>query len=63
MLLRLATLGAVGYAAYKYYDKNRDAIDRALQGRRRDDEENTGPAGGPISRKASVVHAGQSPVD
>lgn len=61
MLLRLATLGAVGYAAYKYYENNR----RTLAGASEPNGEDASirPAGGPISAKASLVHPGESPVD
>ena len=31
MLLKLATFGALGYAAYNYYNKNRDQVDGALR--------------------------------
>jgi hypothetical protein len=65
MLLRLAALGAIGYAAYRYYDNNRDEVDGALRrlSGREPEADYAGPAGGPISNRASVVHAGESPVD
>lgn len=31
MLLRMATLGALGYAAYNYYTKNREQVDGTLR--------------------------------
>ena len=62
MLLRLAALGAIGYAAYRYYDNEREARDDARRLTARGDDHFRGPAGGPISDRASVVHAGESPV-
>lgn len=70
MLLRLATLGALGYAAYRYYDKNRDQVDGALRRlsqsdadpRRASEEDSPELAGGPLSSKGRVVHAGEGPV-
>ena len=49
MLLKLAALGALGYAGYKYYEKNRD---RFTMPRR----ERSAPAlaGGPLSSEARV---------
>jgi uncharacterized membrane protein YebE (DUF533 family) len=49
MLLKLAALGALGYAGYKYYEKNKDSI--AMPRRER-----TAPAlaGGPLSSEAHV---------
>ncbi|MCR2832451.1 hypothetical protein [Parerythrobacter lacustris] len=32
MLLKLAALGAIGYAGYKYYEKNRDGSRAAFAG-------------------------------
>jgi hypothetical protein len=65
MLLRMAALGALGYAAYRYYDTNRKEVDgklrRFMRGNSADDY--AGPAGGPISDQAKVVHAGDPPVD
>jgi hypothetical protein len=65
MLLRMAALGALGYAAYRYYDANRDevngAVRRLVHGKSEADY--AGPAGGPISGSAKVVHAGEAPVD
>ena len=70
MLLRLAVLGGLGYAAYNYYTKNREQVDgaiRDLTGGGRDREtsprgESSDLAGGPLSGKARVVHAGEGPV-
>lgn len=64
MLLRLATFGALGYAAYKFYDSNRDQVDETFRGLFGGDraEEYAGPAGGPLSSEARVVHAGEGPV-
>lgn len=65
MLLRMATLGALGYAAYRYYDTNREEVDGKLRRLMRGNSGDVyaGPAGGPISGKAKVVHAGDAPVD
>ena len=69
MLLRLATLGALGYAAYRYYGNNRERVDGALrrlaEGRpaaepSEDDEVEL--AGGPLSEDARLVRAGEGPV-
>ena len=62
MLLRLAALGAIGYAAYKYYGNHRAPIGGAADGSVADAEDYAGPAGGPLSRDASLVHAGEGPV-
>ena len=70
MLLRLATLGALGYAAYNYYTKNREQVDGALrkltQGGQSPGSEQSGEgaelAGGPLSSDAKLVHAGEGPV-
>ena len=65
MFLRLAALGGLGYAAYKYYDKNREQIDselRRVTHPSEGDEAYDGPAGGPLSGKAKGVHAGEGPV-
>lgn len=61
MLLKLAALGALGYAGYRYYQKN-------IGGSREDRSSPTTPdlssprvamAGGPLSEQASVIEAGQ----
>jgi hypothetical protein len=63
MLLRLATLGAIGYVAYSYYQKNRELF-AATPGRSsRADDGRLDLAGGPISARAKVVHAGEAPMD
>ena len=70
MLLRLAMLGGLGYAAYNYYTKNREQVDGAIRdftggGRDRRSSQNDNAAelaGGPLSSKARVVHAGEGPV-
>jgi len=70
MLLRLAALGGLGYAAYTYYTKNREQVDGALrklaEGSGGDSEEQSGEsaelAGGPLSSEARVVHAGEGPL-
>lgn len=67
MLLRLATLGALGYAAFKYYENNREQVDgaiRRLSGAENDgapqseNEEAVTLAGGPLSAEAHIVHRG-----
>ena len=55
MLLKLAALGAIGYAGYRYYEKNRDSLDasfRRFTGSRRDAP---AVAGGPLSNEARIV--------
>jgi hypothetical protein len=70
MLLRLAVLGGLGYAAYNYYTKNREEVDGALRKLTQGGDE-TGAtqsgegaelAGGPLSSEARVVHAGEGPL-
>jgi hypothetical protein len=69
MLLRLATFGALGYAAYNYYTKNREQVDGALRRLTQaggDENSQSGEraelAGGPLSGDATLVHASDSPV-
>jgi hypothetical protein len=62
MLLRLVTLGAIGYAAYRYYDGNRESLGRRSSHALRTQDHRADPAGGPISGNARVVHAGEDPV-
>lgn len=70
MLLRLAALGGLGYAAYNYYTKNREQVDGALRkftqggGKAGSDQssESAELAGGPLSGEAQVVHAGEGPL-
>ncbi len=72
MLLRLATFGALGYAAYNYYNKNREQVDGTLRRFTQDgglnDRSRSGQsgeaadlAGGPLSSDAQVVSAGEVP--
>jgi hypothetical protein len=49
MLLKLATLGALGYAGYKYYEKNKDSF-RSMGSSRPQPR----LAGGPLSSEARV---------
>jgi len=49
MLLKLAALGAIGYAGYKYYEKNKDSFRIGLGERSR-----PALAGGPLSNEANV---------
>ncbi|WP_188644394.1 hypothetical protein [Tsuneonella deserti] len=65
----MATLGALGYAAYKYYGNNRDKVDGAIRGLTSGErgsgsviEDTPGLAGGPLSGQARVVHAGEGPL-
>ena len=70
MLLRLAVLGGLGYAAYSYYTKNREQVGGALRrfteggGEVSDDQSGEGAelAGGPLSSEARLVHAGEGPL-
>ena len=48
MLLKLAALGALGYAGYRYYEKNKDSF-RASRTRPA-----VSLAGGPLSSEARV---------
>lgn len=72
MLLRLATFGALGYAAYNYYNKNREQVDGVLRRFTQGGEQNNGAqsgqsgeaadlAGGPLSSDAKVVSASEVP--
>jgi hypothetical protein len=49
MVLKLATLGALGYAGYKYYEKN-----KASFGTMRRERPAVSLAGGPLSSEARV---------
>jgi hypothetical protein len=70
MLLRLAVLGGLGYAAYNYYTKNRERVEGALRKLTdrgdgtvaEESSEGTELAGGPLSSEARVVHAGEGPL-
>ena len=70
MLLRLATLGALGYAAYRYYDNNRERVDGALRRLSQDrgaseegsEDSEVDLAGEPLSDEATLVHAGEGPL-
>lgn len=56
MLLKLAALGALGYAGYKYLEKNQGGS--ALP-RRTDDAPRL--AGGPLSSEARLQHTPDAP--
>lgn len=59
-MLRLAILGALGYAGYRYYEKNRDQVDGAVRrfsNRMRATTAEPALAGGPLSDEARVVSA------
>jgi uncharacterized membrane protein YebE (DUF533 family) len=65
MLLRIAALGALGYAGYKYYQKN--GLDFGLDGGTSGEpatasDPDIDVAGGPISGEATIVHAGEGPL-
>jgi hypothetical protein len=78
MLLRLATLGALGYAAYNYYTNNREQVNGTLRRLTQGGSSGTASsnaatgssegdqgvdlAGGPLSGSAQLVHAGEGPV-
>ena len=49
MLLKLAALGALGYAGYKYYEKNKDSFRIGSSTRSQ-----PALAGGPLSNEAQV---------
>lgn len=56
MLLKLAALGALGYAGYKYYGKNQGG---STAPRRTDDAPRL--AGGPLSSEARLQHTPDAP--
>jgi hypothetical protein len=70
MLLRLATLGALGYAAFRYYDQNREQVDGTLRrfasrgssGGQATEGDDVEVAGGPLSDDAQLVPAGEGPL-
>ena len=49
MLLKLAAFGAIGYAGYKFYEKNKDSFRTDSPGRSQ-----LALAGGPLSGEAHV---------
>ena len=49
MLLKLAALGAIGYAGYKFYEKNKDSFRMTSPSRSQ-----PALAGGPLSSEAHV---------
>lgn len=61
MLLKLAALGALGYAGYRYYQKNMGGGRESRPTETTPDLSNprVAMAGGPLSEQASVVEAGQ----
>ncbi|MXO73725.1 hypothetical protein GRI40_00615 [Altererythrobacter aerius] len=59
MFLRLAALGALGYAGYKYLQGS-GAFDAPPA---QEDDDIEGLAGGPLSDRAKVVHADEAPFD
>jgi hypothetical protein len=54
MLIKLATLGALGYFGYKYYEKNKDQFALRYGG-----EPEVALAGGPLSDRATLEHSGE----
>lgn len=56
-MFKLAALGALGYAGYKYYQKNRDETG----GRNAAETRETAVAGGPISNSAELRHPAEKP--
>jgi hypothetical protein len=56
MLLRMVALGALGYAGYKYYEKNVSGRPQSTEPDLSDPQ--VALAGGPLSSEAAVVHAG-----
>ena len=53
MLLKLAALGAIGYAGYKYYEKNKDSFRMGSSSPRAE----PALAGGPLSSEAHVQNS------
>jgi uncharacterized membrane protein YebE (DUF533 family) len=58
MLLKLAALGALGYAGYKYYENNNDRFRSTAAPRAR-----PALAGGPLSSEARVQSTPDIPGD
>ena len=58
MLIKLAVLGGLGYAGYRYFTGNRDAY--RVTERNRAAHENA-VAGGPLSNEARVQHTADAP--
>jgi hypothetical protein len=57
MLLKLAALGALGYAGYRYYDKT---MNERREGSEPDvSDPHVAMAGGPLSEEAMVVEGRQ----
>lgn len=54
-MFRLAALGALGYAGYKYFQKNRNGSSRSASGSRPQ------VAGGPLSDRATLQHNAGAP--
>lgn len=57
-MIKLAALGAIGYAGFKYFSKNADRI-----GRRDAATTPNATAGGPLSGKATVQSTANPPVE
>ena len=55
-MLKLAALGALGYAGYKYYQKNMSGNAQGDRNVRR-----TAVAGGPLSKSATLQHTADEP--
>ena len=56
MLLKLAALGALGYAGYRYYDKNKGSHETDDGRSLGSTEPQLALAGGPMSDQARLVH-------
>ena len=58
MLIKLAVLGGLGYAGYRYFTANRDAFRSAESNR---DAREHAVAGGPLSKEATLQHSPDAP--
>lgn len=60
MLLKLAALGAIGYAGYRYYQTTRGTSPSPTTASPPDlSDPQVALAGGPLSSEAALRHAGQ----
>lgn len=67
MILKLAALGAIGYAGYNYFTKSRGAASSRSSTSSRGEaavnlsDPQVALAGGPLSNEAALIHARQPP--
>lgn len=58
MLIKLAVLGGLGYAGYRYFTANHTASSNT---RMRNDAHDNAVAGGPLSSEATLQHSPDAP--